>query len=111
MSVPEARQEHAAWVYEGGMFVFGGKSSDDEYLSDLWRLEPWTWQGGDSDAIPETQFLKPRQTVRPSDRQAEVCLCPSFLYESCAPILCRLPTLLDPTAWTRASERGSIPRG
>jgi hypothetical protein len=39
MSVPEARQEHAAWVYEGSMFVFGGKSSDDEYLSDLWRLD------------------------------------------------------------------------
>jgi hypothetical protein len=39
VSVPEAREEHAAWVYEGGMFVFGGQSNDDEYLSDLWRLD------------------------------------------------------------------------
>ena len=44
--MPSARAGQAASIYEGSMYVFGGKDESNEKLSDFWRLdlETLTWE-------------------------------------------------------------------
>jgi hypothetical protein len=38
-SVPQARAGHSAVIYNGQMYVFGGKDEDNEKLKDLWAFD------------------------------------------------------------------------
>ena len=42
---PSPRSGHSACVYEGCMYVFGGKDEDNNKLNDLWKLDlnTYTW--------------------------------------------------------------------
>lgn len=36
---PIGRSSHSAIIYEGGMYVWGGKDEDNNKLNDFWRLD------------------------------------------------------------------------
>lgn len=42
---PSPRASHRAVLYNGHMWIYGGRSYDSNYLEDLWKLnlEDWTW--------------------------------------------------------------------
>ena len=37
--IPQSRAGHSAIVYDGKMYIFGGKDEDNEKLKDLWCFE------------------------------------------------------------------------
>lgn len=36
---PSGRSGHSSVVFEGNMYIFGGKDEDNNKLNDIWRLD------------------------------------------------------------------------
>jgi hypothetical protein len=84
---PPPRELHSAWVFDGAMFVFGGKGLDDDkapfaavaagtYFDDLWRLDlpplssasPATDDEADDEALKKKRTTKTKTTDDPEKK-------------------------------------------
>ena len=76
---PRGRSSHCACMYQGQMYIFGGKDEDHEKLNDMWRFDfqTETWQ----EIIPESDDQPTRRSGASCDVYGDKMVLFGGIYE------------------------------